>query len=103
ADGDLAAARPHLEEASTVATQLESPYDLVRVRNCLGRLARAEGDALAAEDLHHQALETVVQHGFRGMAAETLECLGGLAVLGESDAEAARLFGAAHALREATG
>jgi DNA-binding CsgD family transcriptional regulator len=37
------------------------------------------------------------------MAAAVLEALASLAVAGESDAEAARLFGAAQALREATG
>jgi DNA-binding CsgD family transcriptional regulator len=66
-------------------------------------LARARGDLPAAEDLHHRALALVVEHGFRGLATETLEALGGLAIAGQSHAEAARLFGAAQALRDSIG
>jgi predicted ATPase/class 3 adenylate cyclase/DNA-binding CsgD family transcriptional regulator len=100
--GDLSAARAAFEEAQSIATQLECPWYLAASGNRLGRLARAEGDAASAEDHHHQALALCARHGFRGMAALTLEALGSLAVAGEHDREAARLFGAAEALRETT-
>jgi DNA-binding CsgD family transcriptional regulator len=101
--GDLPAARTAFEEAQGIAAQLECPWFLADCANRLGRLARAEGDPATAEDHHHRALALCARHGFRGMAAATLEGLASLAVAGEADMEAARLLGAAEALREATG
>jgi DNA-binding CsgD family transcriptional regulator len=86
-----------------VAAQFGGPWGLVEAHNCHGRLLRAEGDLAGAEDLHHRALVLTVQHGLCGVAAETLEALASLAVSCESHAEAVRLFGAAQALRDATG
>ncbi len=100
--GDLPAARAAWEEAQGIGTQLQCPWFLADSGHRLGRLARAEGDAATAEDLHQQALVLCVRHGFRGMAAAVLEAIASLAVAGESNAEAARLLGAAWALREAT-
>ncbi|HEY4410720.1 MAG TPA: LuxR C-terminal-related transcriptional regulator [Acidimicrobiia bacterium] len=101
--GDLAAARAAFEEAHSIASQLECPWYLADCANRLGRLARAEGDAAGAEDHHHRGLAVCAGHAFRGMAAVTLEALSSLAVAGGQDLEAARLFGAAEALRDATG
>ncbi len=102
-DGNLGGARSAFEEASEIAGRFESPWSLVEVGNCTGLLARAEGDLVAAEDRYHIALALTVQYGLRGLAAETLEALASLAHAAESHAEAARLYGAAQALREATG
>jgi DNA-binding CsgD family transcriptional regulator len=87
----------------TISQQLGTPWLLMKVSNDLGRLARAEGRVSESEDLHHQALALVIEHGFRGAGTGTLEALGSLAVAGESHNEAARILGAAQALREATG
>jgi ATP/maltotriose-dependent transcriptional regulator MalT len=102
-DGNLAAARSFHEAASNIATTFDSPWALVEAHDLGGRLARADGDASAAEDLHHHALAIAVEYGFGGVAAETIESLAALAAIGESHNEAARLFGAAQALREAAG
>ncbi|MGH9035588.1 MAG: LuxR C-terminal-related transcriptional regulator, partial [Acidimicrobiia bacterium] len=102
-EGDLASARSACEEASAIATNLGSSWQMVEVHRARGRLARVEGDAAAAEDLHHRSLALCIEHGFRGVATETLEALASLATGGESWAEASRLFGAAAALRDATG
>ncbi|MGH7747028.1 MAG: helix-turn-helix transcriptional regulator, partial [Candidatus Dormibacteria bacterium] len=102
-EADHAAARSALERLSAVATQLECPWNLVETHNLHGRLARAENDPAAAEDLHHRALAIAVRHGFRGVVAETLEALAALAAMGESHGEATRLLGAAHTLRETAG
>jgi predicted ATPase/DNA-binding CsgD family transcriptional regulator len=102
-EGDLAAAGPAFDAAMAVADQLGTPWLLVTTQNCAGRLARAGGNLPAAEDLHHRALALVLEYGFRGLATETLEALGGLAIAGQSHAEAARLFGAAQALRDTIG
>jgi predicted ATPase/class 3 adenylate cyclase/DNA-binding CsgD family transcriptional regulator len=102
-EGDLTAARSAVEQVSAVAAQLDCPWILVEACNLRGRLARAGGDAGAAEDLHHRALAVAARHGFRAVVAESLELLASLALVGESHAEAARLLGAAQALRETTG
>ncbi|MGH7748876.1 MAG: response regulator transcription factor, partial [Candidatus Dormibacteria bacterium] len=100
--GDLPAAAAAFEEALALATQVSAPWFLVGARNGLGRLARAQGDPVRAEDELHKALALCVDHGFGGVAPEPLEALAGLAAAGEAYAEAARLFGAGQALREAT-
>lgn len=102
-EGDLAVARSALAQAQAMADQLGSPWYQAECHQLAGILARTEGDTAGAEDRHHQALALTVAHGLRGVAAETLEALAGLATLGESHAEAARLFGAAASLRTATG
>jgi len=68
-----------------------------------GRLARSQADYQQAESLHHHALELFQKAGYKLDAVEPLESLAGLAALAESLPEAARLFGAAEALRESIG
>jgi DNA-binding CsgD family transcriptional regulator len=101
--GDLAAARAAFDEVWAMAEACAVPWSLVAAHQHRALLARAEGDAAAAEDQHHHALALVVEYGFRGAAADTLEGLAGLAAMGDSDVEATRLYAAAHALRQATG
>ena len=97
--GDSATARASVDAASDAAAGLGTPWYLAMVANAEGRVARAEGRPAAAEDAHHRALALCVEHGFSGIAAETLECLAALAVGDESWSEAGRLFGAAAAQR----
>ena len=101
--GDLSGARGAFDEAAAFAEGTGVPWDLVAAQHQLALLDRASGDSAAAEDRHHRALAIEVEYGFRGVAADTLEALGSLAAAGDSHAEGARLFGAAAALREATG
>ena len=101
--GDVNRARPPLDEALAIAENYALPWQQVGVRHELGHLARAAGDPAGAEDLHYLVLAMEVEYGFRGMAAATLEALASLALDGDSHAEATRLFGAADALRQATG
>jgi predicted ATPase/class 3 adenylate cyclase/DNA-binding NarL/FixJ family response regulator len=99
AEGDLGAARAGVAEVSAVAELLGTPWYVAHAANLAGRLARTEGDPSAAEDAHHRALAICIDLGFDGVVAEALECLASLAGAGESWAEAARLHGAAGALR----
>jgi len=101
--GDLAAARAALEEAAELAATLGFPWYVAWAANTEGRLARAEGRPAAAEEAHHRALTICGLHGYAGRATEVLECLASLAVEAQSWAEAARLYGAARALRVTTG
>ena len=98
--GDLPAARRDLDEAMIVARRIESGYDEGHALADLGRVERAEGNTERAESLLHDALRMHVEHGDRPSIADTLESLGGIAASLESAAEAARLFGAARALRD---
>jgi DNA-binding CsgD family transcriptional regulator len=102
-EGDLAAARSAFEQVSAIGAQLDSPWILAAAHTLRGRLARAAGDPAGAEDLHHRALAIALRHRLRGLVAETLEIVASLAVVGESDAEATRLLGAAQAWRETAG
>jgi DNA-binding CsgD family transcriptional regulator len=73
------------------------------VRHLLARLERARDNLVRAEE---QASEGVgIAHNFHNVAevAENLEVLAGIATDLESYDEAARLFGAARAVREASG
>ena len=95
AGGDPGAARTHLDGAPDVRSDL--------ILDARGRLARAEGDSALAESLHHEALAAASASGSILLVPSQLEAIGGLASLGESHAEAARLFGAAEAARAAYG
>jgi predicted ATPase/class 3 adenylate cyclase/DNA-binding CsgD family transcriptional regulator len=101
--GDLATGRVAATEALAISESLGTPWYVAGAANLAGRLARAEGELAAAEDAHHRALAVCAARGFAAVAAETLECLASLAVVGESWAESARLYGAADTLRARTG
>jgi predicted ATPase/class 3 adenylate cyclase/DNA-binding CsgD family transcriptional regulator len=102
ARGDLEAAGARLEEAVDVGRQAGG-WVLGLALQGAGRLARSQGDRERAESLHHEALELFQEARNKLDAVEALESLAGLAALAEGLAEAARLFGAAEALRESIG
>ena len=69
----------------------------------LARLARAEGDADRAAALHDEALELRRQVGALPAIADSLDAVAGLAAAVGNHRHAARLFGAANALRDRGG
>ena len=99
--GDLDGARARVEEALAAAKaggmRVDVPIDAD------ARLARAAGDLERAESLHHEALTAALAAQSILLVPMQLEALAGLATLAESFAEAARLFGAAEAARDAHG
>jgi DNA-binding CsgD family transcriptional regulator len=102
-DADFPAARRAGEEAAAIDAHLGNPWLAAGANITLARVARAEGDLNAAEDLTHDALRVQAEHHFVLDAVDSLESLAGIAAQRESPAEAARLFGAADALRLETG
>jgi non-specific serine/threonine protein kinase len=108
AQGDLALARTSFEEAIARCRQMGGNAGGVgHSLLWLGRVARAEGDAGAARDWYAQGLRhwlaarTGVAH--HRDVAYVLDDLAGLAAAQGAAARAARLFGAAAAVRAAAG
>jgi predicted ATPase/class 3 adenylate cyclase len=112
-EGDYDKARSLLAE-SMALFQAEGNKQFVNsTRSHLANVARAQGDYETANDLYAQAVTTWQDLGNRGAAARCIECLAFVAIA-QSEApdiadrqdwlrKAARLFGAAAALRESSG
>jgi non-specific serine/threonine protein kinase len=101
--GDLVLAESHFNDALQRFRELSNPFGTGIVLTSLGRIARDRGDFARAADLYRESLILHWDDGDRGRIAG---CLNGLAIVCAlvGDAEpAARLFGAAEALREAVG
>ena len=99
AGGDLMAARRRADEAVTAMNGWYSIGALTT--RC--RVAIAEGKPEQAERDAHDALAIAAgMHAYLGVS-DTLECLAALAGESGSHREAARLFGAAHSIRQRMG
>jgi predicted ATPase/class 3 adenylate cyclase/DNA-binding CsgD family transcriptional regulator len=99
--GDLAAARRCADEA--VAGTAAWPYHAMEALTTRARVAIAHGEPEQAERDAHEALRHGVSVDAYLCVPNILECLAGLAADAGSHVEAARLFGAAEALRERMG
>jgi len=102
AEGDVGAATSHLLEALEMGQAIG---DLVASAEALDRLsivARSQGKADEASMLGHRSLELYHGVGALPAIASSLESLAGLAAEGRAEV-AARLLGAAQALREPQG
>jgi DNA-binding CsgD family transcriptional regulator len=101
-EGDAAAARRYWEEAVAVARSLGYRGSLVAALLNLGELALAEGDEPGASARYAEALEAALAAAGE-IVPNVLDRLAGLALLQGRPAHALRLFGAAAALRRASG
>jgi predicted ATPase/class 3 adenylate cyclase/DNA-binding CsgD family transcriptional regulator len=101
ADRDLAAARRWADEA--VSTTTTTGFYLLWALTTRARVAIAAGEPGQAERDAHDALVRAADMQARSGVADTLECLAALTGAGGSAREAARLFGAAHAIRQRIG
>jgi predicted ATPase/class 3 adenylate cyclase/DNA-binding CsgD family transcriptional regulator len=99
AAGDLSAARRWADEAVTTTTGLF----LALALTTRARVAIAQGEPQQAERDAHDALARAAELKASLLIPDTLECLGTLAGDGGSHREAARLFGAAHVVRQRIG
>lgn len=103
AEGDDQAAAAALGESKEFARGIDNPWLIAVADHRLGQLARRRGQAVQAEDLHHEGLALLVARGLRPDIVQSLEALAALAADHESYSEATRLFAAAAALRAAIG
>jgi DNA-binding CsgD family transcriptional regulator len=99
ADRDLAAARRWADEAVSTTTG----FYLLRALTTRARVAIAQGEPEQAERDAHDALARAADMQARPGVADTLECVANLTGDGGGAREAARLFGAAHAIRQRIG
>jgi predicted ATPase/class 3 adenylate cyclase/DNA-binding CsgD family transcriptional regulator len=103
ASGDEAGGQAELEKARKATAQTENEPMTAQVDHHLGRLARRQAQITDAEHLHHRALVLFHRNRLVPGIAESLEALAGIAADQESPTEAARLFGAAAAIRSSIG
>jgi predicted ATPase/class 3 adenylate cyclase/DNA-binding CsgD family transcriptional regulator len=99
ARGDLTAARRWADDAAATTTGWHQSLALTT----RARVAMAQGEPGQAERDAHDALATAASTGAYTGAPDTLECLAALAVDDGSHREAARLYGAADAIRQRIG
>jgi predicted ATPase/class 3 adenylate cyclase/DNA-binding CsgD family transcriptional regulator len=99
ARGDLAAARRLADDA----VEATSGFHLSLALTTRSGVAIAQGEPEQADRDAHEALAVAASTGAYGATSETLECLAALAVGAGSQLEAARLFGAADAVRKRGG
>ncbi len=100
---EIALARGDLEEASRYADDAVARARGVHLALALvarTQVSIAKGAIDVAERDAHKALALAVSGGTKAPIPEALECLAALAGRAESRHEAARLFGAAHVLRQ---
>jgi tetratricopeptide (TPR) repeat protein len=105
-DGDPATAGALLEEALTIATELDDRHCVTAALLHLARLARDEGDPAKADGLYRQAMPVTDVGDEVPPTGSTATWLEGVATIGVDDGHpdrAARLLGAADALRQAIG
>lgn len=99
AHGDIAAARRCADEAVSKSVGCH----LAAALSTRARVAKAQGEPGQAERDARDALATAADVDAHLITADALECLAGLVCEAGSHTEAARLFGAAEAVRRDTG
>jgi DNA-binding CsgD family transcriptional regulator len=102
--GELEAARPLLEESLAIGKRVGVETDAVHLALGLARLLTLQGDAASARHLYQQSLALLLEcKVYKESVAASLEGLAALEAEQGALRQAVRLWGAAHALREAIG
>lgn len=101
--GDLSGAAARLDEALAIAADKGDPMGRAAALRRLGTIARLRGDFRAATTWYLESLDLALSTGDVGAAAAILEAMAGMEVGRGRPASGARLFGAAHALRQGAG
>ena len=103
ATGDLAEARARIEEVIGLFRQMGDLSMANHARVDLAHVLRRHGDLDQAEAQYQESLRTWQHLGQRGAVAHVLESLAMVALARGRDDRAARLLGAAEALRDLSG
>ena len=103
-EGDLGSARSMLEESRAIDKKMGAETEDVQIAFGLARLLAVEGDIAAARHLYQESLTLLFKFMvYKENVAAGLEGLAALEVGHGKPRQAARLWGAAEALREAIG
>lgn len=102
-EGDYSTAQARQEEALAIKQELREVWTIAFSRWNLGNIALAQGDITTARAIYHDALRTMASLGDRWGMPHVLDGIGYSALAEGRHERTARLFGAAEALREATG
>lgn len=95
-------ARSHLEESLEFSRMIDDLWSNATILYLLGEVARRQSDMLSARKHYMESLRLAQVVGDRALLGFTLHNLGKVAELLGEPQKAARLFGAAQALREAS-
>jgi predicted ATPase/class 3 adenylate cyclase len=101
--GDFALARSLAEESLLIRRELADDSGIAEALWILGCVAHEHGDLIAARSLHQESLSIRRDLRLRPDIATSLESFADLAMAGSEIFVAARLWGAAEALREEIG
>jgi len=102
--GELEAARPLLEDSLARGKQMGAETDVIHLANGLAQLRTAQGDTDSARRLYQESLTLLFKSNvYKEDIAASLEGLADLEAKQGEPLRAARLWGAAEALREAIG
>jgi tetratricopeptide (TPR) repeat protein len=100
-EGDYDAARALCEESVSIVRKLGDGYADAQTLHSLGDIVLQQGDLERAAELFREGLVVAHQAGYRMVTAYCLEGIGTVETMAGRPAAAARLYGAAEALREA--
>jgi len=98
--GNYTEARSRFEDCLPLYTKLNDRHRTIMVRSEVAHLERRQGHIAQAKPLYRETILEWQNLGHRAAIAHELECLAMIAKAQEEEQRAARLFGAAEALRE---
>ncbi|HSH82057.1 MAG TPA: tetratricopeptide repeat protein [Herpetosiphonaceae bacterium] len=101
--GDIDAARARLSECAVLFRQMRDRHFINVTQSELGHIERRLGNYAEAVKLYHETIAGWLELGNRSALAHELESLAIIAAAQDRRRRAARLFGAAEALRETIG
>jgi tetratricopeptide (TPR) repeat protein len=102
-EGNLEQARAYIDAGLAIHDPDEYWVELAFALLARGDVARAQGELATAARLYVRSFKMIIDHGMRPSVAEYLEAFAKLALAGEAPGRAARLLGAAAALRDEIG
>jgi non-specific serine/threonine protein kinase len=100
--GNLKLAHQYMEESLTLLRQIGDKHRINMVASGLADILRQMGNIREAEKLYVEAVRGWWDYGQFGGMARCIECLAFIAIVEKHDKQAARLLGAAEAIRESS-
>jgi predicted ATPase/class 3 adenylate cyclase len=101
--GRLDVAQSHFEEGLRIMKHIGHKGMIAALTSEIAHTKRAMGNFAEAKQTYRETIKVFQDYGNRPSVAHQLECFAMIAVVEEDPPRAAKLFGAADAIREATG